>query len=84
MPEDARGVDAAVVEFADGRGVDVRWEGEGVTHEPVLELRYEFGLPIEALDLPGPEGEGGYGDERWRRGVRNWDWASEGGAGYLG
>lgn len=38
-------------------------EGEGVADEAVLELGEEVRLPLEALDLPGAEDEGGDGDE---------------------
>lgn len=63
MAEAAGGGDAAVVEVRDGGGVDARREGEGVADEAVLELGEEVGLPLEALDLPGAEGEGRDWDE---------------------
>jgi len=63
VPEAARRVDAAVVEVGDSGRVDVQGEGKRVEDEAVLELGDEGGFPVEALDLPGAEGEGREGDE---------------------
>lgn len=63
MAEVAGGEHPAEVEVVDGRGVDVRREGERLADEAVLELCDELRLPAKALDLPCAEGEGRDGDE---------------------
>ena len=44
----------------------MRWERERIAHEAVLESGDKLGFPVQALHLPCPEDEGGYGDEGWR------------------
>ena len=63
MAEAPPGDDAAEVEVVDGRRVDARRQGERVADEAVFEFGDELGLPAQALDLPGAEGEGGDGDD---------------------
>lgn len=41
----------------------MRRERERIAHEAVLESGDELGFPVQALHLPCPEDEGGYGDE---------------------
>jgi hypothetical protein len=65
VPEPARHVDAAIVELGDGVRVDARREGEGRADEAVFAFGNQVGLPLQALDLPGAEKEGGYGDDGW-------------------
>lgn len=69
MPEPAGRVHAAVVKVGDGVRVDARGKGEGRADQAVFAFGDEVGLPFEALNLPGAEEEGGYGDDGWRGGV---------------
>jgi len=63
VPKAARGEHAAVVEVVDRLRVNSRRQGQRVADEAVLKLGDEVVLPAEALDLPRPKGEGGYGDK---------------------
>lgn len=62
MPELARHIHAAVVEFLEVGSVDFRRKRERRPDETVLVARDEVGLPFKPLHLPCSQAEGGNGN----------------------
>lgn len=63
MPKPSPTHDPAVVKVAYGVRVDARWERKWLSHNAILAFGDEVRLPLQALDLPGAEEEGCYGDD---------------------
>lgn len=63
MPVPAPRAHAPVVEVVDRLRVHAGRQRQGFPHNPVLELGDQLGLPAEPLHLPGPQHEGGHGDQ---------------------
>lgn len=57
MSQTTGSVDPTVVEIGNGVRVDSRGEWERRFKETVLEFCNQVCFPVEALDLPGSEGE---------------------------
>ena len=71
MPEAPGGEDAAVVEGGDLLHVHPWRQRQRRGQETAGVGGYEVGFPLQSLDLPGSEGEGGY----WDRGEEEEAWA---------
>lgn len=74
MSEAAGGEDAAVVELlGHDVGVDDGRQRQRRLRQAVFQLCYELRLPVQALDLPCAQGEGGDWDDCWKGKMREAD-----------
>ena len=66
MSECSGGIYPAIVKLGYSGRIKSRWERQWFADKTVLESRDELGLPVQSLNLPCSQREGGDGNERQR------------------